>query len=153
MGQGGVTIKDIAKVVGKSPAAVSKALRDHQDIAPETRQIIQQVAREMGYKANVAARRLQKRHTETLGLILPVLSARQADPFFTELLSGIADCATGNGFDLLVSTCAPGSQEETTYRRLADQGRVDGFIIAQPRRNDWRIDFLTDQEASYAVVG
>ncbi|HEY85556.1 MAG TPA: LacI family transcriptional regulator [Chloroflexi bacterium] len=153
MGQGGVTIKDIAKVVGKSPAAVSKALRGHQDIAPETRRMIQQMAQEMGYKANVAARRLQKQRTETLGLVLPVLSARQADPLLTELLSGIADCATTHGFDLLVSTCAPGPQEENIYRRLADQGRVDGFIIVQPRRDDWRIDFLDQQKTPYTTIG
>ncbi len=153
MGQGGVTIKDIAKVVGKSPAAVSKALRGHQDIAPETRQMIRQVAQKMGYKANVAARRLQKQRTETLGLVLPLLSARQADPLLTELLSGIANYATANGFDLLVSTGAPGPQEEAIYRRLVNQGRADGFIIVQPRRDDWRIDFLNQQKIPCVAIG
>ncbi|NJN94892.1 MAG: LacI family DNA-binding transcriptional regulator [Anaerolineales bacterium] len=55
-----VTLKDIAEAVGKSVAAVSRALNNHDDISEETREYIKQVAREMGYAP-----------TNTLGLILP----------------------------------------------------------------------------------
>ena len=47
MGKGEVTLKDIAKAVGKSVAAVSKALNDHKDIALETREAIKKTAREI----------------------------------------------------------------------------------------------------------
>lgn len=39
-----VTIKDIAKIVGVSPTAVSRALNDHRDIGEETRAKIKRVA-------------------------------------------------------------------------------------------------------------
>lgn len=153
MRKGEVTLKDVAKAVGKSVAAVSKALNDHQDIALETRQAIKQAAREMGYVPNVTAQRLQKQRTDTLGLIVPALSARQADPFFTELLAGLADRAAAQELDLLVSTRAAGREEETAYRRLVEQRRVDGVIVALPRRNDWRITFLQAQTLPFVLVG
>ena len=93
-----VTLKDIAEAVGKSVAAVSRALNNHDDISEETRDQIKRVAREMGYAP-----------TDTLGFIIPTLSPRNSDPYFSELLAGITDEATSQGFDLLVSTCAPRS--------------------------------------------
>lgn len=150
---GDVTLKDIARAVGKSAATVSKALRGHEDIAPETRLLIKETAHQMGYSPNITAQRLQKRRNDALGLILPVLSTRQADPFFTELLSGVADEVADYGFDLLVSTRTPGKQEETAYQRLVSERRVDGVIVAQPRRQDWRIEFLTAQNIPFVVVG
>jgi len=81
------------------------------------------------------------------------LSARQADPFFTELLSGIADQAAMLGFDILVSTRTPGIKEEEAYRRLVQQQRVDGLIVAHPRREDWRIAFLQAQTVPFVTVG
>ena len=159
MSRSEVTLKDIAKTVGKSVAAVSKALNDHGDISPATREQIKEAARQMGYRPNITARRLQKQRTETLGLVVPTFfnkettSTRQADPFFTELLSGVADQAATQGFDLLVSTRAPGDEECQAYQRLVTQQRVDGLVIAQPRKDDWRIGFLQEQAMPFVVVG
>lgn len=148
-----VTLKDIAQAVGKSTATVSKALHDHDDIASETRAYIRQVAAELGYRPNVLARRLQKRRTESLGLVLPVLSSRRADPFFVELLAGITDQAAEQGFDVLVSTRRPGQEEYLAYERLVKQQLVDGIILTQPRRVDWRLDFLIAQAMPFVVAG
>lgn len=151
--RGEVTLKDVAEAVGKSVATVSKALHGHQDIAPETRERISAIARQLGYSPNITARRLQKQRTDAIGLILPVLSARQSDPFFTELLAGVADEVAEHGFDLLTATRSPGAQEQAAYRRLVQERRVDGAIVAQPRRDDWRIEFLINQQIPFVVVG
>lgn len=151
--KGEVTLKDIAKTVGKSVATVSKALHDHEDISPETRAAIKRVAQQLGYRPNIMAQRLQKQQSETLGLIVPTLQARQSDPFFTELLAGVADQAAVEGFDLLVSTRKPEIEEEEAYQHLVYQRRVDGIIVAQPRLRDWRIAFLKAQTVPFVVVG
>ena len=148
-----VTLKDIAEVVGKSVAAVSRALNDYDDISEETRKYIKRVAREMGYSPNPMAQRLQKRATDTLGFILPVFSPKDFDPYFSELLSGIANEATEHGFDLLVTTCAPGQAEEQAYQRLINSRRVDGMIVARLRWEDIRIEFLLQKEFPVVVIG
>lgn len=153
MSKGEVTLRDIAGVVGKSVTAVSRALNDYPDISPETRAYIKKVAQEMGYTPNVMAQRLQKQRTDTLGLVLPVLSPRQVDPFFTDLLAGVAAEAAEHGFDLLVSACPPGLAEEQVYQRLVHGRRVDGMIVALTRRDDARIVYLANQEWPFVAIG
>lgn len=148
-----VTLKDIAEVVGKSVAAVSRALNDYDDISEETRAYIKQVAQEMGYAPNPMAQRLQKRTTDTLGFILPVFSPKDFDPYFSELISGIANEATEHGFDLLVSTSAPGQTEEQAYQRLMNSRRVDGMIVARPRWEDVRLSILLERQFPFVVIG
>ncbi len=137
-----VTLKDIAEAVGKSVAAVSRALNNHDDISEETREYIKQVAREMGYAP-----------TNTLGLILPALSPRDSDPYYSELLAGIAAAAAEREFDLLVSTCTPGPEEQWTYLRLINSRRVDGVILARPRWRDSRIELLLEKKFPFTVIG
>ena len=137
-----VTLKDIAEAVGKSVAAVSRALNNYDDISEETREHIKRVAREMGYAP-----------TNILGLILPSLSPRNSDPYFSELLAGITSEATKQGFDLLVSTCAPGPEETFAYLRLINSRRVDGFIVAHPRWRDGRIELLLEKQFPFVVIG
>lgn len=137
-----VTLKDIAEAVGKSVAAVSRALNNHDDISEETRENIKRVARELGYAP-----------TNTLGIILPTLSPRNSDPYFSELLAGIAGEATRQGFDLLVSTCTPGPEESWAYLRLINSRRVDGIIVARPRWRDERIELLLEKQFPFVVIG
>ncbi len=147
-----VTLKDIAAAVGKSVAAVSRALNNYDDISEETREEVKRVAREMGYTPNLMARRLQKRTTDTLGFVLPVLSPRDADPYFSELVAGVANQAAEYGFDLLVSTCTPGPKEEYAYQRLIS-GRVDGMVVARPRLDDSRVALLLKKRNPFVVIG
>jgi LacI family transcriptional regulator len=137
-----VTLKDIAEAVGKSVAAVSRALNNYDDISEETREQIKRVARKMGYAP-----------THTLGFIIPTLSPKDSDPYFNELLAGITDEATQQGFDLLVSTCTPGPDESWTYLRLINTRRVDGVIVARPRWRDDRIELLLEKQFPFVVVG
>ncbi len=50
-----VTLKDIAAKTGYSVNTVSRALRDKDDIAVETREMIQKTAQEMGHVSNTLA--------------------------------------------------------------------------------------------------
>lgn len=138
----GITLKDIAEAVGKSVAAVSRALNNHDDISAETREHIKRVAREMGYAP-----------ADTLGFIIPTLSPRNSDPYFSELLAGITHEAAARGFDLLVSTSAPGPEENYAYLRLINSRRVDGMIIARPRWRDERIEMLKQKTFPFIVIG
>ena len=64
-----VSMKDIANACGVSVASVSKALGGQKDISAETRELITQKAREMGYLANSAARALKTNRTNNIGVV------------------------------------------------------------------------------------
>ena len=64
-----VSMKDISAVCGVSIATVSKALNNHKDIGEETKEHIRQVAKEMGYSPNAAAKILKTNRTYSLGVL------------------------------------------------------------------------------------
>ena len=148
-----VTLKSIAERVGKSVTTVSRALAGYDDVSEATREQVRQVALELGYEPNIIARQLQKQRTDTLALILPTFGPRFSDPFFSEFLAGVGNEAARHGFDLLVSTCAPGDEEAATYLKNIRSRRVDGFIIVRTRRQDARIAILQEYGYPFAAFG
>lgn len=66
-----VTIKEMAKELGLSPAAVSLALRGKSRIAPETVRRVRDLAREWDYVQNNIGRALQSRRSRLIGYLLP----------------------------------------------------------------------------------
>lgn len=147
------TIKDIARRVGKSITTVSRALNDYDDISPETKSLVRRVAAEMGYRPNTTAQRLQKRLTETLGLILPTSQNHASDPFFSEFIAGAGSRARKMGYDLLVSTQPPGDEELEVYRFNVETHRVDGFVLIRVRSTDPRIDYLRSVDFPFVAFG
>ena len=148
-----VTIKDIAKRVGLSVTTVSRALNDFDDVSVETKELIRRTAAEMGYVPNSLAQRFQKRKTDTIGLILPTFGPRFSDPFFSELLAGIGNKAANQGYDLLVSTRAPGDEELLAYHQIVQGHRVDGLVVVRTRKNDERIEFLRSVQFPFVAFG
>jgi LacI family transcriptional regulator len=148
-----VTIKDIAKRVGRSVTTVSRALHDYEDVSEETKALVRAVAAEMGYTPSSFAQRLQKQKTDTIGLILPTYGPRFTDPFFSEFLAGVGNKAGDLGYDILVSTCPPGDQELFNYQQKTQTRRVDGFIIVRTRRQDARIEYLCKSKTPFVAFG
>jgi len=148
-----VTLKDIARRVGVSVTTVSRALGGYDDVAEETRQRILQAAREMGYRPHTIAQSLQRQRTDTVGLIIPTAGPRFSDPYFTEILTGIGNEAAEHEFDLLVSTRAPGSQEQEAYERMAGSRRVDGLLVVRTRCRDERITYLVESGFPFVAFG
>ena len=64
-----VSMKDISIACGVSVATVSKALNDHHDIGEDTKERIKQVAKEMGYFPNSAAKALKTNRTNNIGVL------------------------------------------------------------------------------------
>jgi LacI family transcriptional regulator len=148
-----VTLKDIAKRVGKSVTTVSRALHDFNDVSPETKELVRQTAVEMGYYPSSFAQRLQKQKSDTIGFVLPTYGPRFTDPFFSEFLAGVGMKAGSLGFDILVSTCPPGDQELFSYQNKVQTRRVDGFIIVRTRKVDIRIEYLCQAGFPFVSFG
>jgi LacI family transcriptional regulator len=148
-----VKIEDIAKRVGKSITTVSRALHDYADVSPETKELVRKAAIEMGYTPSTLAQRLQKKRADTIGLILPTYGPRFSDPFFSEFIAGIGNKAANLGYDLLVSTRAPGEQEMQAYHQNAQSRRVDGFVLVRTRRQDPRVHYLLQVSLPFVAFG
>jgi LacI family transcriptional regulator len=77
-----MNIKTIAERVGVSTATVSNVINGNfGKVSAETREKIEAVIRETGYKPNVMARSLVKKSSKLIGLVVPYLG--MDDDFFT----------------------------------------------------------------------
>jgi LacI family transcriptional regulator len=122
-----VTIKDVARLAGVSVATVSRVLNASAPVQADTRARVLQVARELRFTPNGAARTLSRRRAGALGVILPDLYGE----FFSELLRGIDQEAQRAGHSLLVSSSHHDSHGVAAAVR-AMRGRVDGLLIMAP---------------------
>lgn len=96
-----VSLKDIAAVCEVSTATVSKALRNQNDISPETRARIKQVAEQLGYFPNAAARALKTNESKSLGVLYEEDAGRGlTHEYFSGVLQGFKKQAEKLGYDI-----------------------------------------------------
>jgi len=116
-------IGDVARVAGVSTATVSRVLSNPQMVSAETRRLVEEAVSQTGYRLNQAARNLRHRRTGGIVALVPNLS----NPFFSQILSGIASVLAPAGYNLLVSdTRAEGGN---SILRYAEPSRADGLIV------------------------
>jgi DNA-binding LacI/PurR family transcriptional regulator len=136
-----------------SITTISRALDGYDDVSDQTRQRVIETASEMGYAPNRAARQLRRQKTETVGFIIPSISKRFNEPFFTEFISGLGEALSSKNYDLLISNATTDEGEHNLYHRWANSHKVDGFILNRMRRHDWRVNYLTKQGIPFAGLG
>lgn len=123
-------IADLAKLAGVSAGTVSRALGDSPLIALKTRERIQGMAREHGFRPNILARNLRTRRTGAVGVLIPLGHERTqhlSDPFFMAMLGCIADALAERSYDLLLSRVTPVDPDWLSF--TVQSGRVDGIIL------------------------
>src|SRR3978361_1883063 len=92
-----VTPKVLAEYLDLSPATVSIVLNNSpvaKSIAPATRQRVLDAAKKFKYRANVHARMLRPRLSNTIGVMVPELS----EGYFTTVMSGVEQCLLEAGY-------------------------------------------------------
>ncbi len=65
------TLADLARRLDLDKSSISLALRDSPKISAETKARVKELATQLGYRPNLAARKLKGASTRVLGLILP----------------------------------------------------------------------------------
>ena len=123
-------IAELARIAGVSAGTVSRALADKSLVNKETRERIQALAREHGFRPNQMARRLRTQQTGVIGVVIPLGHERRqhiSDPFFMTLFGYLADELTESGHDLMLSRVIPGDDE--WLDRIVDSGMLDGALV------------------------
>lgn len=146
-----VTIKDIARKLGVSATAVSKALNDRDDISDKLKKEVQKAVEELDYSTNTIAQRLVKRKSNTIGTF--ILSREDAfnneynfGPLF---ISGILDEANNNGYDILLFSTNSDLLNKKSYIKLCKERQVEGAIFTGLRLDDPHLEEI--QNASFPI--
>ena len=139
-----VSMKDIALRCGVSVATVSKALNGQPDIGEETRSRIEQVAREMGYMTNAAARALKTNRTYNLGvLFVDERRSGLAHEYFSTMLESFKVEAEAHGYDITFINHNVGGKRRSYLQHCLYRG-VDGVVIACVDFSDPQVMELVD---------
>ena len=121
-----ITIHDIARELNLTTATVSRALNDHPRISTETKQLVQEKAKQMNYRRNKLASSLRSGKSHTIGVIIP--SAQMN--FFGSVVHGIENTASNNGYSIILYQ----SEETTALEKKAIEtflsARVDGILAS-----------------------
>jgi LacI family transcriptional regulator len=130
-----VRMKDIAEALGVSIVTVSKALRNHPDIATETRQRILDRVKELNYRPNLMARSLVTGHSELVGLVVPDL----VHPFFGEIAKALSAQLRQKNFFLVVSSSEGDPELEQAEIEHLLAYRLDALVVASCQPNASRL--------------
>jgi len=126
-----VRMKDIARDLGISPMAVSKALRNHKDIGEETKARVRKRAAELNYRMDWVARSMVTGRTYLVGLVVPDLM----QSFFAEIATAVTAALAPAGYHLLISNSGESAEAEAANIDLLVARKVDGLIIASAQRS------------------
>ena len=132
MGKPPTTLRDIAKAVGTSVGSVHRALHDNPGVSPMTKARVQQMARNLGYRPNLAARYLSSKKT----LRISVNTLKGTTSFWDEVRAGIREEAASillENVELEFRTCPRLGEGEEEAFEAAIREKVDG-IISFPSR-------------------
>lgn len=125
-----VTIKDISKKCGFSTSTVSKALNDSSEIGEETKETIRNVASQMGYFPNAAARLLKTNRSNNLGvLFIDEMQSGLGHEYFSAVLNSFKVEAEKLGYDITFISHNIGNTPMTYYEH-SKYRNCDGVLIA-----------------------
>jgi len=123
-----VTMKDVAKATGFSPATVSIVLNNAplaRYIAPGTRKKIEETAKRMGYRPNAMARFLRSKRSQSIGVMLFDVT----DPFCTPILRGIENALYPLGYLPIFADAHNQRERFERYLEMLLERHVDGLIV------------------------
>jgi len=120
------TLSDIAKELNLSPSTVSRALNNHPDINQNTKELVNNLAREIGFMPNPIARSLRKNSTSTIGVIVPEIK----HDFFASAISGIEEIAYHSGYTIIVCQSNESYEREVINTKALINHRVAGMIVS-----------------------
>lgn len=149
------TLADLAKIAGVSPGTVSRALAGNSLVNTKTREKIEAIAREHGFRPNQMASKLRRQKTGVIGVAIPMghdVRQQISDTFFMTLLGHLADELTEKGYDLMLRRVIP-AQDEDWLDRLIGSGMVDGVIVIGQSDQFERIEDVADGYLPMVVWG
>lgn len=149
-----VTIRDVAEKAGVGVGTVSRTLNGAEHVRAATRARIEVAMRELGFQPNPHASNLKRATATTIGFFFSSSHHRPlSDPFFSTLMSGLADEATAQGYDLLVASAPADGGELEKLERFVAGGRVSGVILTDTRINDARVELLRRNDTPFVAFG
>ena len=119
------TIKDIAKICGVGVSTVSRAINNHPDINPETKEKIMNTIKEYGYVPNNSARNLKRVDAKAIAVLVKGI----ANPFFTNMIKIIEEECKKKHYSMELQHIEFDEDEVDVAQKIVKEKRLRGIIF------------------------
>ncbi len=145
------TLKTIARMSGLAVPTVSRALSDAPDIGKETKERVQALAREIGYRPNRAGVRLRTGKTNVIALVLR--TDQDNLNHSGRLITSIASALRGTPYHMIVTPYFPDEDPLNPIRYIVETRSADGVILNRTEPDDRRVAYLREHDFPFATHG
>ncbi|WPB96114.1 LacI family DNA-binding transcriptional regulator [Streptomyces malaysiensis] len=142
-----VTIHDVARAAGVSPATVSRVFNGGK-VTPARALSVQEAAAALGFAPNRVARSLRKQRSSVIALIIPDIE----NPFFTSLARGVEDAAQRTSLSVVLCNSDEDTEKERRYLEVALGEQMAGVIVAAASYDETDLGPLTDRGVPVVAV-
>lgn len=145
------TLKTIAFMAGLGVTTVSRALKDAPEIGQATKNRVQLIAKQIGYRPNRAGVRLRTGKTNVISLVLNAQSEIMG--LTSNLVYGISEVLSQTPYHLTVTPYSVENDPMQPIRYIVETGSADGIIMSRTEPNDPRVRYLTEHGIPFATHG
>jgi LacI family transcriptional regulator len=145
------TLKTIAFMAGLGVTTVSRALKDAPEIGQATKNRVQLIAKQIGYRPNRAGVRLRTGKTNVISLVLNAQSSIMG--LTSNMVYGISEVLSQTPYHLTVTPYSLENDPMQPIRYIVETGSADGIIMSRTEPDDPRVRYLTEHGIPFATHG
>lgn len=120
-----VTIRDIARKCGVGVSTVSRAMNNHPDINPETREMILKVMSEYHYVPNNSARNLKRSDAKAIAVLVKGMD----NMFFNNMISILEEKARKKKYSCIIERVDEKASEVDAAIEIVKEKRLRGIVF------------------------
>lgn len=147
------TVQDVAEAAGVSRQTVSNVLNSPGIVADATRERVESVIADLGYRPHASARRLRTRKSSTIGIRLDPVTDGISGSVLDAFLHALTEHADARGLRIQLFTARSPEHELEQIRRLRDGSDVDAFVLTSTFHGDPRTAWLEQHRVPFVTFG
>ncbi len=120
------TLKKLSETLNLSISTVSRALKNHPDISPQTRKRVKDLAETLEYEPNNYAIQLRTNTSNVLGVLVPFV----ANFFYDSFIAAVEEEARLREYSLLIMQSGESREAELANLKLLKKNRIAGIFVA-----------------------
>jgi LacI family transcriptional regulator len=120
------TIRDVGRLAGVSVATVSAVINGKAVVSEALTLRVRRAIEALDYQPNDLARSLRMQRSHILGIVMPQF----ASPYYAEVVRGVQDVASEQGYAILISNSRGEDDLEWSELSALISRRVDGILLA-----------------------
>ena len=141
------SVREIARMVGISPATVSRAINNHPTVASDVRQRVLAAINQAGYRPTVG-----KRSTTNIAFLYTGASSL-GSPYDAAVMQGMADRMDDLGFDLIILNTGRALMPGESFTQMFHRKSVRGAVIRTDARTRHLVQTIADEGFPSVVIG